>query len=132
MKTMRDPSFLIRFIYAICLAGATYNHGTIVAVHGLNWSYGGLPMFICRFWTGLTFIDALAVILLMIRPKVGLVLTVAIIVCDVAINSWVGMTYGFDTASFLAQILFLAFVISTVKIGWHAQSVANFRQPSKA
>lgn len=132
MKTVRNPSFLIRLIYAICLVGASYNHARIVVAHGIEWNYGGLPLFVCVFWTALTFIDPLAVILLMTKPLFGLALTAAIIVCDVVINFWVGITYGFDIASFLAQALFLIFVMSTVGIAWRAESGAPFRRRSRA
>lgn len=80
-----------------------------------------MPVFICLFWTALTFIDPLAAILLMARPMLGLALTVAIIVSDVVINSWVGLKYGIDIASFLAQLLFLAFVMLTARIAWRAE-----------
>lgn len=79
-------------------------------------------MFVCFFWTGLTFVDALAVVLLMTKPKLGLALAAAIIVCDVVINSWVGLTYGFDIASFVAQVLFLVFVMLTIGIAWRGDS----------
>ena len=128
MNSVRNKSFLIRSIYAICLTCATYNHARIVAAHGLDWNYGGLPAFICVFWTALTFIDALAVILLMSKPILGLALTAVIIVCDVVINFWVGVTYGFEIASFLAQAVFLVFVMSTVGIAWRAESRWNIRQ----
>lgn len=127
---MRNPSFSIRLVYAICLAGASYNHARIVLDHGMAWNYGGLPAFVCVFWTALTFIDPLALILLMTKPIPGLALTAAIIVCDVVINAWVGMTYGFDIASFAAQALFLVFVMSTVGKAWRAESAAPLRQRS--
>ena len=76
----------------------------------------------------MTFIDALAVILLMSKPILGLALTAVIIVCDVVINFWVGVTYGFEIASFLAQAVFLVFVMSTVGIAWRAESRWNIRQ----
>jgi hypothetical protein len=132
MKPVRNPSFVIRLIYAICLAGAAYNHARIVAAHGLNWNYGGLPVFVCVFWTALTFLDALAVILLMTKPLLGLALAAAIIVCDVVINSWVGMTYGFDIASFLAQALFLVFVMSTIGIAWRFESGRHLYRQARA
>lgn len=122
MKPLRNRPFLIRLLYAICLAGAFYNHARTVAAHGLDWNYGGLPVFVCFFWAGLTFVDALAVFLLMINPKLGLGLTAVIIVSDVVINSWVGVAYGFDIASFIAQALFLVFVMLTVGIAWRAES----------
>jgi hypothetical protein len=121
IKKIRNPSFLIRLIYALCLAGATYNHARIVAAYGIRWDYGGLPLFVCFFWTALTFIDPLAVVLLMARPTLGLALTVAIIASDVVINFWVGLTYGVDIASFLAQVLFLVFVMLTVCVAWRAE-----------
>jgi hypothetical protein len=129
---MRNPSFLLRLIYAICLAGASFNHARIVAAHGLDWNYGGLPMFVCVFWTALTFVDALAVILLMTTPLLGLSLTTAIIVCDVVINAWVGMKYGFDVAAFSAQAMFLVFVMSTVGIAWRSELTRPLRQPASA
>lgn len=132
MKTVRNPSFLIRLIYAICLAGASFNHARIVAAHGLDWNYGGLPVFVCVFWTALTFVDALAVVLLMIKPMLGLGLATAIIVCDVVINAWVGMRYGFDVVSFVAQALFLIFVMSTVGIAWRSESGWTLRQHARA
>ena len=58
----------------------------------------------------------------MTKPILGLILTTAIIICDVMINAWVGMRYGFDIASFLAQALFLVFVMSTVRIAWRYDS----------
>lgn len=132
VKTMQDPSFLIRLIYAICLAGASFNHARIVASHGLDWNYGGLPVFVCVFWTALTFVDALAIILLMTKPILGLGLTTAIIVCDVVINAWVGMKYGIDVVAFSAQVLFLIFVISTVKTAWRSSPGRPLRQASRA
>lgn len=122
MKTVRNRSFVVRLIYAICLAGASFNHARTVAAHGLDWNYGGLPVFVCVFWTTLTFVDALAVVLLMTKPILGLGLTTAIIVSDVVINAWVGMNYGFDVASFSAQALFLIFVMSTVGVAWRSES----------
>lgn len=120
--TVRNSSLVLRLVYAICLAGATYNHAMIVAAHGLAWDYGGMPAFVSSFWTALTFIDALAVILLIARPRFGIALTVAIIVCDVLVNSWVGITYGLDFASYLAQVLFMLFVLSTMRIAWRAEA----------
>lgn len=132
VKIVRNPSLFIRLIYAICLVGASFNHAKIVVTYGIDWNYGGLPVFVCVFWTALTFIDPLAVVLLLTNPRLGLSLAAAIIVCDVVINSWVGMTYGFDIASYFAQVLFLVFVMSTVGIAWRAESGARLRQRSGA
>jgi len=121
VKKAGNQSFLIRLVYILCLAGAAYNHARTVAEYGITYDYGGLPLFVCLFWTALTFIDPLAAIFLLVRPMLGLALTVAIIVSDVVINSWVGLKYGFDMASFLAQLMFLVFVMLTVRIAWRAE-----------
>jgi hypothetical protein len=45
-------------------------------------------------------------------------LTTLIIVSDVLVNASVGLTYGFDTASFAAQFIFMVFVLGTVRRAW--------------
>ena len=100
--------------------------------YGLGWDYGGMSSFVCFFWTALAFIDPLAVVLLVVRPMLGLALTVGIIVSDVAINSWVGFTQMFDLPSFSEQVLFLVFVMSTVRIAWRSELGCNLRQQPSA
>jgi hypothetical protein len=120
LKKLPNPSLSIRLLYAVCLSGAAWNHARDVAAHGLHWDHGGAPAFVSAFWTTLTFLDPLAVVLLVLLPKPGLALTVAIIVADVVINGWMGITHGFDTAAFMAQALFLALVLGTVRSAWRA------------
>ena len=128
MMKERNTSFAIRLVYALCLLGATCNHARIVIEHGVTWNYGGVPLFVSVFWTALTFVDALAVFLLFARPRAGLLLTVAIMVADVAVNWWVGMAYGFDVAAFSAQVVFMLFVMATVRRAW----VVAPRKPGQA
>jgi hypothetical protein len=113
---------MIRLLYVLCLTGAAWNHARDVIAHGLHWDHGGVPAFVSSFWTALTFVDPLAVVLLLLAPRPGLALTVAIIVADVAVNGWVGITYGFDAPAFAAQALFLVFVLATVRIAWRRAS----------
>lgn len=115
----RNWSLIIRAIFAVCMAGAAWNHARILFEHGLWWNYGGVHPFYAAFWTSLTFFDSLAVFLLLTRPRAGLVLTTLIIVSDVLINTCVGLTYGFDPAAFAAQGIFMVFVLGTVRMAWH-------------
>jgi len=110
MMSVSRRSLWLRMIYALCLLGATYNHLLIVAEYDWGWDYGGLPQFVTIFWTALTLIDPLAIVLLFAWPRGGVVLTLAIIIVEVAINSWVAWLYGIDLAPFLAQVCFLIFV----------------------
>ena len=113
MMSVSRRSLWLRMIYALCLLGAAYNHVLVVAEYDWGWDYGGLPVLVTSFWTALTLIDPLAIVLLFMRPKAGVILTLAIIVVDVTINSWVAWRYGIDLAAFLAQAGFLVFVLCT-------------------
>jgi len=118
MTIFRLSPFSIRLIYALCLSGATVNHAWTVPQYGLNWDYGGLPVFVCVFWTALTFLDPIAILLLLTKPRVGVALTAAIIAADVVVDGWVGGNYGIDVVAFSVQVAFLVFVVATVRIAW--------------
>lgn len=120
-KSSRRRSVILRTIYALCLAGATFNHATNVAEHGLFWDYGGFPRASTIFWTALTAIDPLAIVLLLLRPNLGVLATAAIIVVDVIHNVWITARYfppllhGLAGApAVLEQIGFMIFVLGTV------------------
>jgi hypothetical protein len=115
MRRPNTASIIIRTLYALCMAGAAFNHARIVADHGLTWQYGGVHPLLALFWTALTFIDPLAVVLLIVRPRAGLLLTAAIIGIDVIVNGCAGFTYGIDWAAFGAQALFLVIVLATLR-----------------
>jgi hypothetical protein len=113
----------IRILYAVCMAGAAFNHARIVLAHGLHWNYGGVHPLLAGFWTALAFIDPLAVVLLFARPRAGLALTAAVIVIDVAVNACAGLAYGFDRAAFRAQMLFLVVVLATLRPAWRGVKI---------
>ena len=86
--------------YALCLSGATFNHLHDLYVGG--WlPYVGAPPGVNAYWTGLTFLDPLAVALLVVRPRSGLILTLDIMMCDVAVNFW--MAHGAGSGALLAH-----------------------------
>jgi hypothetical protein len=68
------------------------------------------------YWTSLTVLDPLAAVLLFVRPRVGIVLTVAIITSDVLHNTLVGLPSL--NAMYLSQVIFLLFVGATVYVAW--------------
>ncbi|MEH3047685.1 hypothetical protein [Sphingomonas adhaesiva] len=112
---------VLRAIYALCLAGATYNHWSAIYRHGWLWDYGGYPRVSTTFWTMLGVVDPLAVLLL-VRPRIGVVATVAIIVTDVVHNiAVIGhyfpplLTALATVPSLIAQIVFMVFVLATCR-----------------
>ena len=68
--------------------------------------------------TALTFLDPIAILFLLAKPRLGVALTAAIIGADVVVNGWVGANYGIDAIAFSAQVVFLVFVMATVRIAW--------------
>ena len=112
----RKASFVLRAAYATCLLGAASTHLATIWRHGVWWSYGGAPLFTCIYWTSLTLLDPLAALLLFVSPRIGLVLTAAIITSDVLHNTLVGVPLW--DARYLSQVAFLLFVASTVYPAW--------------
>jgi len=62
--------------------------------HGFFWDYGGVPPATQVFWASLTFVDPTGVVLVVLWPAAGVWLTLAIIVSDVAHNTWFGLIHG--------------------------------------
>lgn len=125
--TLKIPA-LIRVIYALCLIGATSTHVLTIATHGLFWDYEGAPIFARVFWTSLTFLDPLAAVLLFIRPRVGVSLAVAIIVTDVAHNTWLlsqSTEPNWRNWMYISQIVFLIFVLLTASRAWKVAPTAR-------
>ncbi|WP_332878902.1 hypothetical protein [Massilia sp. S19_KUP03_FR1] len=119
VSTSMNFSFYVRMVYFVCLAGASVNHARANIAHGLLWDYGGVPLVSSIFWTALTFLDPLAAILLLVRPRWGVGMTVAIIVVDVLHNSWLNDYLDVPpSAAYYAQVAFLILVASTAKIAW--------------
>jgi hypothetical protein len=117
--------FWIRIVYALCLAGATVNH--VRAVLDRGWFPEHLPPATAVYWSSLTFIDPLALLLLFMRPRVGIALTIAIIVSNVAHNLWFVAAHRLRGSLFedvisspflISQIAFLLFVALTASIAW--------------
>lgn len=126
---MEQLGRLVRIIYALCLVGATINHVRAVIMYG--WLRQGLPLLTAIYWSSLTFLDPVAAAFLFIRPKIGIVLTIAIIVSDVFHNLWfraghpvTGSLYTDVTNSpfMISQLTFLLFVAITAPIAWKACS----------
>ena len=93
--------------------------------------YRFAPLPVNVYWTSLAALDLLAAFLLWRQISVGLVLTVAIMLSDVAVNSYV--TYVLKLAASFAplqlQTLFLGFVLGCVGFLWprdgHLQHLAS-------
>ena len=123
---MERGSILVRSLWAACLLIAGLNHARLLVQHGLFWNYGGLNPISAAYQTGLTLLDPLVAALLFVRPRVGIVATVVLIVTNVIHN--LATTAHFAPAGefltrashpiTLSQIGFLIFVVATARIAW--------------
>ena len=108
-------------IYMLCLLWGTKNH-IIDIWNGGFLPYTYAPMGFNVYWTSLTFLDPLAIILLCFLPYYGLVLAVFIMVSDIAVNLYATYTFCnsdiFSDGTLQAQILFGIFLFLTVPIAW--------------
>jgi hypothetical protein len=118
MAGCRRWPFGIRVAYALCLTVGASTHVLTLLRRGWGWNYGGMPPVSVVFWTSLTFLDPLAVVLLFLRPRPGVSLTLAIMVTDAADNAWIIATYGGAAWAVAAQAPFLAFVLATMRLAW--------------
>lgn len=118
---------IVRIVWAACLLLAGLNHARILIQHGLWWDYGGVGWASAAYWSSLTILDPLAAILLLVRPWIGVAITVVIIVTNVAHNLLITARFSADGAflgrvtssvPLLCQIAFLLFVIATVRTAW--------------
>ncbi|NWA24613.1 hypothetical protein HX866_06895 [Pseudomonas gingeri] len=119
---MSRLSFAIRLLFACCLLVATANHMRADLQHGLLWDYGygESAHWASRvFWGALTFLDPLAALLLFIKPRTGIVLTAAIIVADVAHNTYyVALNQQWLASFYLSQVAFLIAVALLSPMVW--------------
>ncbi|WP_245692003.1 hypothetical protein [Geodermatophilus telluris] len=83
------------------VAGAVLAYGTAVhvvqLVLGGDDPYPGLPGWLSGYFVSLTLLDPLAGVLLWLRRRSGVVLTVGVLVSDAAANAWAD--YALDPAA---------------------------------
>ncbi|MFP3181353.1 MAG: hypothetical protein RXR52_36065 [Paraburkholderia sp.] len=127
---MRRASIVIRTLFALCLLAATFNHARAILQHGMLWDYGyGSKIALTSrvYWAMLTILDPLAAVLLFVKPRVGIGLTVAIIVSDVIHNTYyVAANDQWLAPFYLAQVGFLVIVLGLAPVA--AKAAPSRRQ----
>ncbi len=119
MRVHSRAELAIRATYALCLAVGTYNHALPLILHGWLWTYGGRAPGTVLFWTSLTVLDPITAGLLFVKPRLGCLLLVAVMVADVAHNGWLLLTCRCMVAWMVVnQGLFLLVVLAKVRFVW--------------
>ena len=111
-----------RFALAVLVTGfaiGTYTH-TATLIDGGWLPYRSAPLWMNAYWTALTFLDPLAAALLVVRCRAGLTLALAIMVSDVAINSYAAydMRLNFVAGPLQLQTLFGGFLLGAAGFLW--------------
>ena len=116
----------MRSVWAACLLIGGLNHGRILFQHGLTWDYGGVTPASALYWSSLTILDPLVAALLFIRPRLGLLATILLIVTNVIHNLLVTAQYAppgeflvrAANFSLISQIGLMLFVGATARLAW--------------
>ena len=110
--------------YSVAFLGATYNHLSDLARLGwLGYSAAwGVPFEMNLYWTSLTAIDPISIMLLVLSVKAGIIAYLTVMVSDVAVN-WIAYAYYWDqplsqSYGVLMQTGFLLFLVITAPILW--------------
>ncbi|MFB2554891.1 hypothetical protein [Herbiconiux liangxiaofengii] len=99
------------------LVGTT-THTADLIVGGVN-AYSGFPLGVRLFWVSLTILDPAAAALIIFRRRSGIVLGIAVMVADIAVNWTVFvMVGGLSLFGVISQSLFAVLILVTARPLW--------------
>ncbi|MFJ2370627.1 hypothetical protein [Microbacterium sp. NPDC087665] len=109
---------VVRVMWVIGFLVGTTTHTVDLIVGGLN-TYSGFPLGVRLFWVTLTILDPVTAALIIFRRRSGILLGIAVMIADIAVNWTVFATVG-GLASFgvISQSLFAALVFVTARPLW--------------
>ena len=110
----------------------TTTHTADLIVGGVN-AYSDFPLGVRLFWVSLTFLDPATAALIIFRRRSGIVLGIAVIVADIAVNWTVfAVVGGLSLFGVISQSLFAVLILATARPlwAWFGQSVGA--QPTPA
>jgi hypothetical protein len=108
------------------LVGTT-THTADLIVGGVN-AYSGFPLGVRLFWASLTILDPATAALIIFRRRSGIVLGIAVIVADIAVNWTVfALVGGLSLFGVISQSLFAVLILVTARPlwRWFGQSFAR-------
>lgn len=124
---------VIFLIYAFGFLYGTWNHIVDIWRDGFL-GYHDVPFLVNLYWTSLTFLDPLAVILLFTLPLHGVLLSVLIMASDLAVNLSVALYFYWQGGAFfddrlILQMAFGCFVFLTAPFIWKKFKSSSTRIP---
>lgn len=109
---------LVRWVWTLAFLGGAFNHARDLIAGG--WlPYRAAPLPLNVFWSALLPVDLLVAALLWWRSRWGVVLGVAVMLVDVAVNTEVVRRADVPMHPMVQlQILFLGFVLGSAPLLW--------------
>ena len=99
------------------LVGTT-THTADLIVGGVN-AYSDFPLGVRLFWVSLTILDPATAALIIFRRRSGIVLGIAVIVADIAVNWTVfALLGGLSWFGIISQSMFAVFIFVTARPLW--------------
>lgn len=107
-----------RVVWVLGFLVGTVSHVVDLASGGLE-VYAGFPTSVRLFWVSLTLLDPAVIVLVLRRLRAGVVLGVAVMIADVAVNWTVYATIGpLVLSGVLSQTGFALVVVTTARPLW--------------
>lgn len=109
---------MFQILWVIGFLIGTTTHTADLILGGLD-VYGGFPPGVRLFWVTLTVLDPITAVLIILRRRSGIVLGIAVIVADIAVNWTVFVLLGgLSWFGVINQSLFAVLILATARPLW--------------
>lgn len=109
---------VFQVVWVLGFLVGTTTHTAELIVGGVN-AYSGFPLGVRLFWVSLTLLDPATALLIIFRRRSGIVLGIAVIVADIAVNWTVFvMVGGLSLFGVISQSLFAVLILVTARPLW--------------
>lgn len=109
---------MFQILWVIGFLIGTTTHTADLILGGLD-VYGGFPPGVRLFWVTLTVLDPVTAVLIILRRRAGIVLGIAVIVADIAVNWTVFVLLGgLSWFGVINQSLFAVLILATARLLW--------------
>ncbi len=109
---------MFQILWVIGFLIGTTTHTADLILGGLD-VYGGFPPGVRLFWVTLTVLDPITAVLIILRRRSGIVLGIAVIVADIAVNWTVFVLLGgLSWFGVINQSLFAVLIVVTARPLW--------------
>jgi len=109
---------VFQILWVVGFLVGTTTHTADLILGGLD-VYGGFPPGVRLFWVTLTVLDPITAVLIVLRRRSGIVLGIAVIVADIAVNWTVFVLLGgLSWFGVVNQSLFAVLIVVTARPLW--------------